>query len=917
MAVSEEVRQRLEALKVNIQKFLKLHNNPHDSSVHNELAAKLARIESILCEVNAGNDTSTDTGSGDATNPDMGGGMGSDDTSTGTDMGGDDAATDTGGGDASSLESLKESLETVRAEARTALSTVADMNASQVPIEADAKQKIEAYVAKADEFLQAHQSADEATKNAFDSANSDYANEIQQSRDWNADNFLPRTVDPSAATDSGAGSDSDNSTDTSNLARSIGGSVGSGGANAPADVSTVQGWLNSHGSRLEVNGQSNGALVNEIKKFQRRLGQTRPDGKVDPGKNTWKGLLGEIPVGPPSTAVSSIIQGGESGAAGYNAYNRGTQGNRIVGPNGPRKLVEMTLATIMTNQKRPRNHADYLFAVGKYQMIPDTLAEGVASLRLNTSLKYDENTQELLFSGYLMDNKRPQISAYIKELPGNSAFKAGLAGAQEWASIAVPAGHAKAGRSFYDGVGGNSAHITAEDFLGALNEARASYKQYISQGMSDDDAYRAAVSGVEGAANSGGGSTGSDTGGDSNTGGSTGGSITGSVGAGGQNSEADVRIVQELLNAKGASLTVDGKNGNNTVNAIKAFQTSIGQNNPDGRVDPGKGTWQALSSGGSNTDTGGGTGTGDDTSTDTGGGTGTGDDTSTDTGGDTGTGDDTSTDTGGDTGTLSLSASVGEGGSNQEADVKTVQGLLNKKGADLDVDGKIGNQTISAIRSFQSSINIPPDGLISPDKNTWKGLLGTGGSVSSGGSTGGSTGPDNSLDQGGSDFSHPNHANIRLSYGPRAVKLNARAEKLLKSILAACNIPSGHLTSTLRTYHDQARITKTQTLPNSGAATVAQWYGQPVVDATRRLSIADLAVWWKNYDQQRGRVSSKHLSNIAMDVVPANSRSRFAAKVQELAAASGTNVKRIIPKGVMNEPVDHVEFMFEVTNQSS
>jgi hypothetical protein len=830
MAVSEAVIQRLEELKANIQAFLNLHKNPYDSSQYNDLAERLERIESILANIQqggnpntgddsghscntGGDDMSGDTSGGDDSNADTSDGMGGDtsggddnntDTSDGMGgdtSGGDDNNTDSSGGD-SALDTLKTALEQAREGARAALATVEDLNAAQITIEDSEKAKIEAYVAKADEFLQAYQSADDAAKNAFDQANDGYVAEIQQSRDWNANSFLPKTEgggDGSGASDDSTG---DNSTDTSNLSRSISASVGKGGTNKQEDVDTVRGWLNSHGARIEATGPSDNKLINEIKKFQRRLGSSRPDGRVDPGKNTWKGLIGEKPVGPPSTGVSSIIQGGESGAAGYNAYNRGTRGNSIVGPNGHRELVAMTLATIMTNQSRPKNHAEYLFAVGKYQMIPATLKEGVRALNLDTSLKYDPATQELLFSGYLMDKKRPQISAYIKGLPGNSAFKAGLAGAQEWASIAVPEGHAKAGRSFYDGIGGNSAHITAADFLSALDEAKADYQKFRSQGMSDADAYKAAVSGVESTANSGGSGDGNDTGSGSDTGSgndtgsgsNTGGgsrSITASVGAGGVNNEADVRTVQELLNGKGAKLTVDGKNGNNTETAIRSFQRSLGQNNPDGRVDPGK--------------------------------------------------------------------------------------------------------------------------------NTWKGLIGSGGSVDSNAGAGGnaSSGPDDSLDQGGSDFSHANHASIKLTYGGRAVKLNARAEKLLKSILAACGIPSAHLTSTLRTYHDQARITKTQTLPNSGAGTVARWYGQPVLDATRRMSVADLAVWWRNYDKQRGRVSSKHLSNIAMDVVPAHSRSRFASKVQELAAASGTNVRRIIPKGVMNEPVDHVEFMFEVTNKSA
>jgi hypothetical protein len=151
--------------------------------------------------------------------------------------------------------------------------------------------------------------------------------------------------------------------------------------------------------------------------------------------------------------------------------------------------------------------------------------------------------------------------------------------------------------------------------------------------------------------------------------------------------------------------------------------------------------------------------------------------------------------------------------------------------------------------------------------------------------------------------------------GGNAVALNARATKLLQSIVAACGMNSAHVTSTLRTYMDQARITKEQTLPGRGEGTVRQWYGEEVLQATKRLSVKDLAAWWEQYDKKRGKVSSKHLSGIALDVVPGGNRAIFAKKVEELVKVSGSGVRRIIPKGVMNEPVDHVEFTFQVTNQ--
>lgn len=381
--------------------------------------------------------------------------------------------------------------------------------------------------------------------------------------------------------------------------RSISASVGKGGVNKEEDVLTIQELLNQKGYNLKPDGKIGNKTISVIKRFQDRLGIGRPDGLVSPGKNTMKGLLGEIPAGPPSTGVSSIIQGGESGAAGYNAYNRGTQGNRILGPNGPRSLVNMTLAQIMANQKRPKSDPQTLFAVGKYQMIPTTLKEGVQALNLDPSTKFDSTTQEYLFSDFLLGKKRPAIRAYIQGT--GSAQAAQIAGAQEWASIADP----RTGKSYYDGSGGNSAHITAEDFLESLDEAKEAYKANIAVGMDSDAAYRKAVSGVEGDDNTtSSGSDSTDTGSDTTGGSTSQDTIRKSVGKGGENEGADVRLVQELLNKKGESLKVDGQIGKNTINAIKRFQGTLNIGAPDGLIEPGKSTITALTGGtGSSTDT--------------------------------------------------------------------------------------------------------------------------------------------------------------------------------------------------------------------------------------------------------------------------------------------------------------------------
>lgn len=169
-------------------------------------------------------------------------------------------------------------------------------------------------------------------------------------------------------------------------------------------------------------------------------------------------------------------------------------------------------------------------------------------------------------------------------------------------------------------------------------------------------------------------------------------------------------------------------------------------------------------------------------------------------------------------------------------------------------------------------------------------------------------------------FSHPNASKVTLSYGEHAVKLSANAEQLLKSILASIDMTGAKLTSTLRTYHDQARITMTQTYKASPAK-VAQWYGKAVREACEKYlktdDIQGFADWWEKDDNDRGKVSSRHIKNRALDVVPNGDRVKFAKKVKELISVRGSGVQRIIPKGVMGEPVDHVEFTFPVTDKAN
>lgn len=75
----------------------------------------------------------------------------------------------------------------------------------------------------------------------------------------------------------------------------------------------------------------------------------------------------------------------------------------------------------------------------------------------------------------------------------------------------------------------------------------------------------------------------------------TSGGISASVGRGGENKPEDVKIIQTLLNQRGAKLSVDGQCGKITIATIEAIQRKMGMSTPDGLISPNGKTWQALS----------------------------------------------------------------------------------------------------------------------------------------------------------------------------------------------------------------------------------------------------------------------------------------------------------------------------------
>ena len=141
-----------------------------------------------------------------------------------------------------------------------------------------------------------------------------------------------------------------------------------------------------------------------------------------------------------SSSVPTLQQIGqaESGKMGYDAANKGKAGDM---PNGMPGLSSKKVGEVMQLQSEKR-----LFAAGKYQIIPATLARLVNSGVVGVDDIFDAKTQDKL--GQSLYDKRIAIA-------GNDAMKQQFELSKEWAAIANP----YTGISYYADRGNNKASL--------------------------------------------------------------------------------------------------------------------------------------------------------------------------------------------------------------------------------------------------------------------------------------------------------------------------------------------------------------------------------------------------------------------------------------------------------------------------
>ena len=94
-----------------------------------------------------------------------------------------------------------------------------------------------------------------------------------------------------------------------------------------------------------------------------------------------------------------------------------------------------------------------IYAVGRYQFIPKTLAWAVRVSNVKLTDKFDATTQDKLLATLVL-YKRPAIGAYLRGDHDNLDWALDEL-AREWASVEY-----RHGRGYYDHIGGNRAHVT-------------------------------------------------------------------------------------------------------------------------------------------------------------------------------------------------------------------------------------------------------------------------------------------------------------------------------------------------------------------------------------------------------------------------------------------------------------------------
>jgi hypothetical protein len=176
--------------------------------------------------------------------------------------------------------------------------------------------------------------------------------------------------------------------------------------------------------------------------------------------DAWRAQGSPAAAPNPFAAVRPLLDLIAEGEGNYSSVNRGRAGDTPAGWPG---LEQLTIGQVQQLQQEGT-----LFAVGRYQFIPETLRLAVAAAGFTSSDLFNAEAQDWLAVALLLGGKRPALRDYLQGRDV-SLEAAQLDLAKEWASI--PQAN---GRGVYDGdSAGNSATAKVGRVRSALKAARA------------------------------------------------------------------------------------------------------------------------------------------------------------------------------------------------------------------------------------------------------------------------------------------------------------------------------------------------------------------------------------------------------------------------------------------------------------
>jgi muramidase (phage lysozyme) len=162
-------------------------------------------------------------------------------------------------------------------------------------------------------------------------------------------------------------------------------------------------------------------------------------------------------------------------------YNIGYDGSKL----GKRyDFSNMTIAEVHRRQHLPLDDPDRLHAVGRYQIVPQTMDELIKKRHLDPDLKFTPETQNTIFADYLVAQNRAVIKHYIEGQPNATLDSVRKAMANEWLSVEEPGGTPGYNRK------GQHAPIKLSQVDEAVNAMRTHYQQAIHQGYTPEQAWR-------------------------------------------------------------------------------------------------------------------------------------------------------------------------------------------------------------------------------------------------------------------------------------------------------------------------------------------------------------------------------------------------------------------------------------------